>query len=306
MINSRIIAVVAFALLFAVVASAPLAIAAPAPAPQAQDKVRVAVMNFENNSQWHWWGDRLGEAAADELVTQLFQTGKFSVIEREMINSILSEQDFGQSGRVNPSQAADIGKILGVQVIVTGSITKFSIDEKGVSFGGIGAKYIVAETNLDVRLINVNTAEIVFADDSEGNIRLGGLSVRGVGGYQQSYDAGIAAESLRPAVLQMAEKIAAQADSFASIQPPVTPAAIVGSRDANFYINKGENAGVVVGQRYEVMRVIDEIKDANGNVLDQITDKVGVLEVTQVLGQSSICIVVEGEAAEGDKLVPIG
>ena len=64
--------------------------------------------------------------------------------------------------------------------------------------------------------------------------------------------------------------------------------------------------GVVVGQRYEVMRVIDEIKDASGNVLDQITDKVGVLEVTQVLGQSSICTVVEGEAAEGDKLVPIG
>jgi len=304
MINSRIVAVVAFALLFAVAASVPLVVAAPAPA--LQDKVRVAVMNFENNSQWHWWGDRLGEAAADELVTQLFQTGKFSVIEREMINSILSEQDFGQSGRVNPSQAADIGRILGVQVIVTGSITKFSIDEKGASFRGIGAKYIVAETNLDVRLINVNTAEIMFADDSEGDIRLGGLSVRGVGGYQQSYDAGIAAESLRPAVLQMAEKIAAQADSFASIQPPVTPASIVGSNAANFYIDKGENFSVAVGQRYEVMRVIDEIKDAAGNVLDQITDKVGVLEVTRVLAQSSICIVVEGEAAEGDKLVPIG
>ena len=47
-----------------------LAVASPAPA--SQDKVRIAVMNFENNSQWHWWGDRLGEAAADELVTQLF------------------------------------------------------------------------------------------------------------------------------------------------------------------------------------------------------------------------------------------
>ena len=303
MTRSRVAVVVAFSLLFAIVASAPLAVAAPAPAPQ--EKVRVAVMNFENNSQWHWWGDRLGEAAADELVTQLFQTGKFSVIEREMINSILAEQDFGQSGRVNPSQAADIGRILGVQVIVTGSITKFSLDEKGASFGGFGAKYIEAETNLDVRLINVNTAEIMFADDSEGKKQLGGIRVAGLSAYQD-YDAGIAAESLRPAVEEMAAKIAAQADSLSSIQPPVTPAAIVGSRDANFYIDKGENFGVVVGQRYEVMRVIDEIKDASGNVLDQITDKVGVLEVTQVLGQSSICIVVEGEAADGDKLVPIG
>ena len=93
MTRSRVAVVVAFALLFAVVASAPPAVAAPAPAPQ--DKVRVAVMNFENTSQWDWWGDRLGEAAADELVTQLFQTGKFSVIERQQINAILSEQDFG-------------------------------------------------------------------------------------------------------------------------------------------------------------------------------------------------------------------
>jgi hypothetical protein len=104
----------------------------------------------------------------------------------------------------------------------------------------------------------------------------------------------------------MAEKIAGEADSLASIQPPVAPAQIVGSNEDTFYIDKGENFGVAVGQRYEVMRVIDEIRDASGNLLDQITDKVGVLEVTRVLAQSSMCRVVEGEAAEGDKLVPIG
>ena len=63
---------------------------------------------------------------------------------------------------------------------------------------------------------------------------------------------------------------------------------------------------VVVGQRYEVHRVVDEIRDSSGTLLDTITDTVGLLEVTRVLGQSSICTVVEGEAAEGDTLVPIG
>ena len=48
----------------------------------AQAKVRVAVMNFENNSTWSWWGDNLGAAAADELATQLVQTGRYTVIER--------------------------------------------------------------------------------------------------------------------------------------------------------------------------------------------------------------------------------
>ena len=55
-----------------------------------------------------------------------------------------------------------------------------------------------------------------------------------------------------------------------------------------------------VGQRFEVVRVVDEITDANGAVLDLITAKVGVLEVTRVLSQSAICTVVEGEAEEGD------
>ena len=36
---------------------------------QGQDRIRVAVMNFENNSSWNFWGDMLGYAAADELVT---------------------------------------------------------------------------------------------------------------------------------------------------------------------------------------------------------------------------------------------
>jgi curli biogenesis system outer membrane secretion channel CsgG len=299
--NSRALSVVALSLVIALTASA--SFAAPAPAPQ--DKVRIAVMNFENNSQWHWWGSHLGEAAADEFVTQLFQSGEFSVVEREQINAILAEQDFGQSGRVQASQAAELGKILGVQVILTGSITKFSINEKGGGIGGFGVKYAEADSAVDVRLINVNTAEIMFADEAEGTKRLGGIRVGGVSAYQD-YDAGLAAEALRPAVEEMAQKIAAQAGELAMIQPPVPPAQIVGAGDSGFYIDKGENYGVTVGQRYEVLRVVDEIKDANGNVLDRITERVGLLEVTRVLGQSSICRVVEGEAAEGDTLRPIG
>lgn len=301
---SKLRAFTALSLLFVLSAAAGSVAFAGEPAP-AQDKVRIAVMNFENNSSWSYWGGYLGEAAADEFVTQLFQSGRFSVIEREQINAILAEQDFGQSGRVNPTQAAELGRILGVQVIVTGSITKFSIDEKGGGIGGIGVRYAEADTTLDVRLIDVNTAEILFADDEDGTKRLGGFNVNGIRAYQD-YDAGLAQEALRPAVEKLAVKIADQADQLASIQPPVAPARIVGQRDASIYIDKGENFGVTVGQRYEVMRVVDEIRDASGNLLDQITERVGILEVTQVLGQSAVCTIVEGEAAEGDSLVPIG
>ena len=59
---------------------------------------------------------------------------------------------------------------------------------------------------------------------------------------------------------------------------------------------------MTVGQRFEVHRVVDEIKDANGQVLDRVIDKVGTLEVTQVLSQSAVCKVVEGVAGVNDTI----
>ncbi|MDA1091897.1 MAG: hypothetical protein O3A25_01305 [Acidobacteria bacterium] len=66
---------------------------------------RVAVMNFENNSTWHYWGDNLGAAAADELVTQLLKTGSYRMIERSQLAAIMAEQDLGASGAVDASTA---------------------------------------------------------------------------------------------------------------------------------------------------------------------------------------------------------
>ena len=255
-------------------------VAAAEEAGQSENRVRVAGMNFENNSSWHYWGDNLGYAAADELVTQLFGTGKFSLVERSQLDAVLAEQNLGQSGRVNPTQAAEIGRLLGVQLILTGSITKFSIDTKGGGFRGFGAEYSEAESNLDIRLIDTNTAEIMFADDGEGKVRLGGIRIKSLN-FRQDFDAGLAQEALRPAVEDVVEKIAGNADAFSAIQLPVAPAQIVGlGNNGALYIDKGENYGVTVGQRYEVHRVVDEIRDASGNLLDTITDTVGLLEVT--------------------------
>ena len=144
----------------------------------------------------------------------------------------------------------------------------------------------------------------MLAESGEGRKTFGGGFFRSTG-IERDFDAGVAQEALRPAIEQITEKIAAQADRFASLEPvvPAAPAAqIVGVRDGSIYINQGENYGVQVGQRFEVVRVVDEIRDANGTVLDRITDTVGVLEVTRVLSQSAICSVVEGEASEGDTI----
>jgi curli biogenesis system outer membrane secretion channel CsgG len=267
----------------------------------AQAKPRIAVMNFENNSQWAWWGDNLGKAAADELVTHLVNGGAFTVIERAQLESVLAEQRLGSSGAVSAATAAKVGKILGVQFILTGSITQFSIETTRAGFRGIGGSYSNAESKLDVRLISTETAEILAAMEGQGNKRMGGGFFRGVGA-ERTFDQGAASEALRPAVEQLVQKINTQVTKLAGAMPQAPTGQVVGAKGGQYYINRGETAGVKVGQRFEVRRVTDEIKDADGTVLDRVVSKVGTIEVVQVLGSSAICKIVEGQAAQGDTI----
>ena len=298
-LSIRYLAPFALTLLVVVLTVAPPAETRGSPA---QERVRIAVINFENNSTWRYWGDNLGAAAADEFATQLVRSQRFTVIERRELEAILLEQDLGASGRVTTSTAAQVGQLLGAQLVLTGSITKFSIDTKSGGIGRFSASYSEAESVVDVRLMNTVTGEIMVVAEGEGKKRFGGAGYKNVN-FKQSYDAGIAQEALRPAV----EEIISGAGDLSSLKPVVPPASIVGYRDdSNIYIDRGENYGVAVGQRFVIERVVEEIKAADGTVLDRIMDTVGTLEVTRVLSQSAICKLVGGEAAEGDRLTPAG
>ena len=270
-----------------------------------QDRPRVAVIPFDNRTDW-WAGD-MGDVAADMIVTRLVNSGDFSVIERERLEAILQEQGFQLSGQVDPNDVVEIGRLAGVMYLITGSVTRFSIDEKGTSAFGRSIGYTEAQSEMNVRAFSTETGEIVTATEASGSKRL--LNISGVISMS-AMNQGIAEDALGPAADNIVEDLMRQRDRFVIIAMPEPPAAIpaiVGSgADGSVYIDQGENVGVQIGQRFEVHRVVDEIVSAAGEVLDQITDRVGVIEVTRVLSQSSVCVIVEGAADEGDTLKPIG
>lgn len=282
-----------------------VAILAPATALVAQDRPRIAVIPFDNRTDW--WANGMGEIAADMIVTRLVNSGYFSVIERERLEAILQEQGFQLSGQVNPSDVVEIGRLAGVMYLITGSVTGFSIDEKSTRVMGRSIGYTEAQSEMNVRAFSTETGEIITATEGSGSKRL--VNISGVISMS-AMNQGIAEDALSPAADKIVEALVRQRDRFVLIampEPPVAIPAIVGSgADGAIYIDQGENVGVQVGQRFEVHRVIDEIVNAAGEVLDQITDRVGVIEVTRVLSQSAICTIVEGEADEGDTLKPIG
>ena len=154
----------------------------------AQGRVRVAVLNFDNNSTWAWWGDNLGQAAADELTTQLVNSGRFTVIERAQLAAIMAEQNLGASGRVTGDTAAKIGKLLGAQLILTGSITQFSIERRSAGFRGIGGSIANAESKIDVAS-STQTGEVMAVAEGQGNKRMAGGYFKGASA-ERTFDQG--------------------------------------------------------------------------------------------------------------------
>src|SRR5438045_2256199 len=118
--------------LVCVVACLALLLALPTPG-LAQAKIRVAIWEFENHAEHHWWFyNDLGPAARNQIDTEFSEnnllSSKFSVIERDKLNLVLKEQGLASAGAVDPTTAAKVGKILGVKYIILGGVDKFNID----------------------------------------------------------------------------------------------------------------------------------------------------------------------------------
>ena len=151
--------------------------ACAAPSPTPGRKKRVAIIDFDyatvHGSIAALFGQDVdvGKGISDLLVTYLVKDGTYSVIERKALDKIMAEQNFSNSDRANPTSAAKIGKLLGVDAIIVGSITQFGNETKNMNLGGAGgglvgfglggfghkkSKAIVAVT---ARMVDIDTGE---------------------------------------------------------------------------------------------------------------------------------------------------
>jgi curli biogenesis system outer membrane secretion channel CsgG len=259
----------------------------------------VAVVRFENKSTWHWWGDRLGEAAADVFVTALMDTGQFSLIEREKVDEILREQNLGASGRITPQTAAKIGKMLGVDLMLTGSVSQFSISRTGGGIGGLRVGVTTGKVVLQARLVNTTTGEIMVAAEDENKKRLVGARIKGLD-FKQKFDYGLAHEVMHPAVEKIVVKIAGKAQGMAT---KAYSGRVVKVEGKKVWINIGSNAGIQVGDEFEVLRKGEELIDPEtGLSLGAEQEKVGKVVVTEVKPKFSIGTIQEGNAQAKDYL----
>lgn len=304
-------------------------IAVPALAQAPAARKRIAVLDFDYATVRSYvsdiWGSDqdIGKGIADMLVTQLVRNGTYSVVERKQLDRILSEQNFQQSGRADASTAAQLGRILGVDAIIIGSITQFGRDDKklgvgggvrvgGVGIGGIGRRSAKAIVGIDARIVDIRTAEILgvatgFGESKRsGATLIGGASVGGVaagGAFDMSssnFQSTILGEATRLAVDSLLTELVGSATRITE-----TVAAISGLvadvSGSNLIINVGTSGGVRVGTEYPVVRPGREIRDpSTGRVLRRTTTAVGKIKITSAEEGSAEGTLTGGPAQVGD------
>lgn len=295
----------------------PVAAAAPAPAPsaaatQAQKKrvivdefdystVKTAVQSVFNTQQ------DIGKGIRAMLVTRLAQANKVVVVERAKINTITKEQDFNASNRVKQGTGARVGQISGADAMLSGDIVVFGRDDKkrsvkgggliGGVIGGIAAsknedKAVVV---IDYRLIDAETSEIIATGEARGESArkgnalgaIGGALGKGVAGVQvdmtsSNFAQTIIGEATQDCVNKIADILLEQtANMKKSVREVEGRVADVSGK--TLVLNVGSNDGVNVGEVFEILNIIREVKDpVTKETLDVVTEKTGEMTITSV------------------------
>ena len=268
----------------------------------AQSKPRVAVMNFDyatvrsESSALFGTDVDIGKGITDLLVEKLVNGGSFSVIERKALDTIINEQNLSNSDRFDSNSAAKIGRLLGVDAIITGSITQFGRDDKSTNvggaavggitrrfgIGGVGKKESKAVVGVTARIINTDTAEILAVATGKGESKRSGTSLLGAGGssdtaagaHMDMKSSNFANTILGEAVAQAVDSVATQLQSNSAKLPArvVKIEGLVADANGNeLILNVGSKAGVKVGDHLQVARTGREVRDpASGKVIRRV------------------------------------
>jgi curli biogenesis system outer membrane secretion channel CsgG len=288
------------------------------PAPAKGRKKRVAILDFDygtvHSSVAALFGSDIdvGKGITDLLVKYLVKDGTYSVIERKALDKIMAEQNFSNSDRANPTSAAKLGRLLGVDAIIVGSITQFGGETKNTSVGGVGGglgkiglggfgqkknKAIVA---IDARIVDIDTAEILGVADGKAESSRESTSLLGGGGGWSGFGGGhvdfgssnfqetIIGEAVTKATEQLSTGLIADNGKLQAriINVEGLVAAVEG---AQIVLNVGSKVGLKAGQQMAVERVTKEIKDpSTGKVIRRMSSQIGTIEITDVDDISSV------------------
>jgi len=105
------------------------------------------------------------------------RTNIFTVVERGQLEKVLQEQNLSNTGIVDDTQAAKIGKVLGIDAIITGSVSYTSKDEPSESkYTDLSGNTVIQRctkrtvtAQVRMKIIDVNSGQIIGNKDGQSS-----------------------------------------------------------------------------------------------------------------------------------------
>ena len=137
-----------------------------------------------------------GMIIAERLTTRIIKLKKFTVIERSLLDKVVGELKLQISGVIDPDSAKELGKVLGVEAIIAGSLLP----------AGTG------KVEINARLIRTETAEAIVASSV-----IVDQDWEGAPGAAAPYKPGQPAYTQQPQVMQYGETAGPAGGSYSFV-----------------------------------------------------------------------------------------
>lgn len=225
-------------------------------------KRKVAIGRFSNETQYGKGifydkeNDPMGKQALDILSSKLAASGKFILLERNDMASLLQEC---QNGQTTPTQ-------IGADYMIIGSTTQFGRKNTGKQGVFTNTNTQTVEAAVDIRLVDVSTGLIVYSGEGKGQALLTSKTTLGVGG-KASFDATLSDKAISEAIGQLVENIINKCTD----KPWQT---YILSNDADgTIIAGGTSQGLSAGDVFEVVTKGKRVKNPQTGIMIELPGK---------------------------------
>ena len=197
---------------------------------------------------------RIVEAFDGQLIDRLNAARKFEIVGRSDLKDILQEQDLAGSGNVDTldKKAAQAGKLAGAKYLLVTTLDDFEDSTERLELAAL-------KKTMMKRKIRLSTLAKIY-DSTTGKL-LESANIQTLkkddrtDAVEVTKNAELTDELLLATVREVAEKVASR------MADVIFPAKVLIKRDKQITINRGEGAGVEVGQMWNVFAVGEELID---------------------------------------------
>lgn len=239
-------------------------------------KRKVAIGRFSNETQYAKGifydkeNDPMGKQALDILSAKLAASGKFLLLERSDLASLLEEAKKSDNGLAT----------IGADYMIIGSITEFGRKNVGKSGVFSSTKSQIVEAAVAIRLVDVSTGLIIYSDEGKGMAELTTRTTMGVGG-KADYDATLSDKAISEAIGQLVENIINKCTD-----KPWRTFFLSYDSDAQL-IAGGAGQGIKVGDVFAVKTKGKKVKNPQTGVMIELPGKqIGTVTVSQTSGDT--------------------